>query len=224
MTTSIQPGWYDDPEDPNGQRYWDGQTWTPHRQRKPISTESSAPNLPPPPPSQQAYVPPPPPPYQQAPWGPPGYPAAGPPARKSNNAVVLVAALVGIAVLAIGGFFAYQHFSKSSSSSPEDQIKALVQQEVDDYNRSSMPAFNPQLECKANTNEYQGDDPDQLRRQRAQAGDVTASVTNIQVTGDQATGDLTFKFANLDQPVTSSGKFVKEDGRWKDCSPSPGGS
>lgn len=32
--TTPQPGWYDDPENPNGQRYWDGQNWTPHRQRK----------------------------------------------------------------------------------------------------------------------------------------------------------------------------------------------
>lgn len=32
--TTPRPGWYDDPEDPNAQRYWDGQNWTPHRQRK----------------------------------------------------------------------------------------------------------------------------------------------------------------------------------------------
>jgi uncharacterized protein DUF2510 len=211
MTTSIQPGWYDDPEDPNGQRYWDGQTWTPHRQRKP------APNLPPSPPSQPPYVPPPPPPYQQASWGSPRYQPAGPPAQKSNTAVVLTVALVAIAVLAVGGFFAYQQLGKSGSSSPEDQIKALVQQEADDYNRSSMPAYNPQFECKANASEYQGKDPDELRSMRAQAGTVSASVTNIHVTGDQATGDITFKFAGIDKPVTQNGKFVKEDGRWKDC-------
>lgn len=35
MTTPNQPGWYDDPQDSNAQRYWDGQDWTPHRQRKP---------------------------------------------------------------------------------------------------------------------------------------------------------------------------------------------
>ena len=37
MTTPNQPGWYDDPLDPNAQRYWDGNDWTPHRQRKPAS-------------------------------------------------------------------------------------------------------------------------------------------------------------------------------------------
>ncbi|WP_422225433.1 DUF2510 domain-containing protein, partial [Mycobacterium sp.] len=37
MTTPNQPGWYDDPHDSNAQRYWDGQDWTPHRQRKPAS-------------------------------------------------------------------------------------------------------------------------------------------------------------------------------------------
>ncbi|WP_156748118.1 DUF2510 domain-containing protein, partial [Mycobacterium sp. E3198] len=29
MTTPNQPGWYDDPQDSNAQRYWDGQDWTP---------------------------------------------------------------------------------------------------------------------------------------------------------------------------------------------------
>lgn len=77
MTTSIQPGWYDDPEDSNGQRYWDGEGWTPHRHRKPISGATPPPGLPaqPPPPSglpAQPAPPPPPPglppsPYQQAP-------------------------------------------------------------------------------------------------------------------------------------------------------------
>jgi Domain of unknown function (DUF4333)/Protein of unknown function (DUF2510) len=35
MTTQLPPaGWYDDPQDSNAQRYWDGQNWTPHRQQK----------------------------------------------------------------------------------------------------------------------------------------------------------------------------------------------
>ncbi|WP_142276593.1 DUF2510 domain-containing protein, partial [Mycobacterium alsense] len=32
--STPQPGWYDDPENSNAQRYWDGQNWTPQRQRK----------------------------------------------------------------------------------------------------------------------------------------------------------------------------------------------
>lgn len=35
--TTPQPGWYDDPQDAGGQRYFDGQQWTSHRQRKPKS-------------------------------------------------------------------------------------------------------------------------------------------------------------------------------------------
>jgi hypothetical protein len=34
MTSSNGAGWYDDPNDSSAQRYWDGQEWTPHRQRK----------------------------------------------------------------------------------------------------------------------------------------------------------------------------------------------
>jgi hypothetical protein len=60
--TPQQPGWYDDPNDPNAQRYWDGQHWTPHRQRKPLTQPSPAPiNAPRPPapiPPTNAPIPP----------------------------------------------------------------------------------------------------------------------------------------------------------------------
>jgi Domain of unknown function (DUF4333)/Protein of unknown function (DUF2510) len=64
MTSSTQPGWYDDSEDTSAQRYWDGQTWTPHRRRKPRSAQSS---------SASASAPPPAP----APAAPSGFPAPG---------------------------------------------------------------------------------------------------------------------------------------------------
>jgi len=72
MTTPHEPGWYDDPQNSTAQRYWDGQNWTPHRQRKPTSRPAQpsvmpAPNLPPPrapnlppPPATSATLPPPP--------------------------------------------------------------------------------------------------------------------------------------------------------------------
>jgi Protein of unknown function (DUF2510) len=41
MTTPNQPGWYHDPLDPNGQRYWDGRGWTPHRQQWPPRGDQS---------------------------------------------------------------------------------------------------------------------------------------------------------------------------------------
>jgi Protein of unknown function (DUF2510) len=64
MTTPNQPGWYDDPQDANAQRYWDGQDWTPHRQRKPVSPTARPSVTPPlaqqPPPPTLAQQPPPP--------------------------------------------------------------------------------------------------------------------------------------------------------------------
>jgi hypothetical protein len=48
MTNPDQPSWYDDTSDPNAQRYWDGQEWTPHRQRK----QTPAVRQPAPPPPQ----------------------------------------------------------------------------------------------------------------------------------------------------------------------------
>lgn len=54
MTTPAQPGWYDDPENSAAQRYWDGQNWTPHRQRKnttPTAPDPASVAAPPPPPA-----------------------------------------------------------------------------------------------------------------------------------------------------------------------------
>jgi hypothetical protein len=91
MTTPNQPGWYDDPQDANAQRYWDGQDWTPHRQRRPASpsrppvlpTSHRPAPLPPPPPTVPPAVD-----YPTAPaWQatsdpsqlpPPAWPPAGP--------------------------------------------------------------------------------------------------------------------------------------------------
>ena len=69
MTTPDQPGWYDDPHDSNAQRYWDGQDWTPHRQRKPTTAKRQP--VPPPPPPLSSPPPPPLPPPPAAgttPW------------------------------------------------------------------------------------------------------------------------------------------------------------
>jgi Protein of unknown function (DUF2510) len=218
MTTSIQPGWYDDPEDSNAQRYWDGQDWTPHRQRKPLSRQSSAPYFPPPPPMQASNVPPPPP-NQQAPWLPPGQQQAGPPPQESSNPMVIIGVIVALVVLAVGGFLGYKHVVKSPPASPEDQIKALVQREADAWNNSNF-SYDPETDCKASASDYTEKQAEKLRNLRAQLGTTSASVANIHVTGDKATADTTLKFQNApDHPVITNEQFVQEDGRWKDCSP-----
>jgi uncharacterized integral membrane protein len=99
MTTPQQPGWYDDPHDSNAQRYWDGQDWTPHRQRKPISRSTPAPaprpTLPPPPVTPTLPPPPslPPPPDQQPQWPPPGQPPGGGPPQNMPDSNLVWAVL-----------------------------------------------------------------------------------------------------------------------------------
>ena len=36
-----EAGWYQDPHNPNQQRYWDGQTWTEHTHDAPFSIPSA---------------------------------------------------------------------------------------------------------------------------------------------------------------------------------------
>jgi hypothetical protein len=89
-------GWYDDPQDPNAQRYWDGQDWTPHRQRKPVARQAQMPvtSTPPPlPPPPAANVPPPPPPSNLPP------PPTAPRVKSGASKVWVVAA--GLALLLI---------------------------------------------------------------------------------------------------------------------------
>jgi hypothetical protein len=202
MTSATPPGWYDDPEDANGQRYWDGQAWTPNRQQKPVSQPAAAPSLPPP---------------QQAGWQAPGYPPAGPSPRGSRNPAVLIGVILAVVVLGIGGFFAVKHFVKHPASA-EDQIRAVDQRETDEYNAYNV-SFDPELECKANA-AYEQAHAKQARKIRDESGTVSSSVANIHVTGDSATADVTVKFQKApDQPVTIPSQFVKEDGKWKDCTP-----
>jgi len=71
-----QPGWYDDPEDSKAQRYWDGNDWTPYRQRKATAPAAEPPRAPiasPP----RSFQPPPPPPTA-SPLPPSGPPQAPP--------------------------------------------------------------------------------------------------------------------------------------------------
>lgn len=164
MTTLQQPGWYDDPENPNAQRYWDGNDWTPHRQRKPVSrpaqppavhteaptlsaaevpTMSAAQYAPPPPgeeyppPPSGAEYPPPPPAAQYPP------PAPGGPSQPSRSPITVVMAVVAlVAVLALAFVMVYKfvwHHSASSSSSPTTSEAGAPTSSAQDAPRSSAP-------------------------------------------------------------------------------------
>lgn len=227
MTTPA--GWYDDPEDPKAQRYWDGQDWTPHRQRKPVAQPTPQPVMSsPPPPEPAASVPtpppastpplPPPPPNQHAQWSPPGPQPLGQSPKRSINPIVVIGGIAVVIVLAVGGFLGYKQFGKSGPGSPEDQIRSVVQREVQAWNNSDF-SYNPELYCKANSSQDQAGQKEG-RELRTQAGNMSASVDSIHLNGDQATVDVTVKFQNAPgKTAPSTMQFVKEDGRWKDCTP-----
>lgn len=212
MTTPA--GWYDDPNDPNAQRYWDGQDWTPHRQRKPVSRPAPQQPPPPPPPPPPASAPPapPPPPSQEPQWGPPVAPP-GAVQRKRSRAPILIAALVAIAALAVGGVLVYKFVLGKSD---EDQIKDLVQNVTTHQNNADGPGLLPLLCTKS-----RGQNPatsQMLRSEIDDQGTAATSVADIRVTGDHATATVTTtrsKYPDDHEPETWS--FAKENGAWTWC-------
>jgi hypothetical protein len=229
VTTPGQAGWYDDPQDPNAQRYWNGQDWTPHRQRKPISRATPpappppAPLLPPPPrhqpppsaqplppPPQAGHPPPPPDPYQSGAGYPP--PPSGAPQR--SRAPIAIAALIAVIAVLAGGFFAYKYVFAGNSD--EDQIKALVQNVTAHQNNADGPGLLT-LDCSY-AKAHNPATSEMLRNEINEYGTVATSVTDIHVTGDRATAVVTTtmsKSPNDHNPDTWS--FTKEGGSWKYC-------
>lgn len=140
----------------------------------------------------------------------------------------MVGSMAALVVFAASGCLLHHHHrydnnsstsSSSSSESPEDQIRAVVERETQEYNDNNL-AFDPELECEARKSAY-AEHGDEILKSRAENGTQSSStLTNIQVTGDSATADETDKYQkDPDSPDTYSAKFVKEGGRWKDCTP-----
>jgi hypothetical protein len=125
----------------------------------------------------------------------------------------------GIAVLLAG--VVGRHLASGIAhkpSSPEDQIRAVMQAEIDYANKSDF-SWHSGLECRANA---AGDQAhvDDLREFRAQSGTWSVSVANIHVTGNSATADVTVNFEKFPgKSQTQASQFVTEDGKWKECTP-----
>jgi hypothetical protein len=122
VTTPREPDWYDDPDDPNAQRWWDAQGWTPHRRRKPRPA-SAPPNAsaPVPPPAQQPQWPAPAPvtPAASGPSAPPLQPAmptAGRSPKRSRKPVMIAVVVSAVALCAAAGIVGMHMLDSASNS------------------------------------------------------------------------------------------------------------
>jgi hypothetical protein len=142
MTSLNQADWYDDPNDPTAQRYYDGANWTPHRRRRPIQhaapppprpqpplpTPTATPSQPPPP---MAPPPPPPPPMNSSPH--PGdvttaiqSPPPSQPTRRGRSRrrkiMLAIAAVVVVVVAGAASLTAYHYFFAKPPPPSEGQF------------------------------------------------------------------------------------------------------
>ena len=119
-------GWYDDPEEPGQQRYWDGTTWT--EQRQPGAAPASPAPNPPPPPGAPASPPPPAgtPPGAFAP--PPATPPLAEPAKSSRKVLWIVLAVVGVVfVLLIVAIAAITFLGDDATDVVEENLPAALE-------------------------------------------------------------------------------------------------
>jgi hypothetical protein len=141
MTSLNQADWYDDPNDPAAQRYYDGANWTPHRRRKPIQHAAPARPQPPPPRATPSQPPaptatPPPLPPQPPPMNSPPHPGdvtaaiqspppSQPPRRGRSRRRKIMLAIVAVVVVVVAGaasLIAYHYVFAKSSPPSEGQF------------------------------------------------------------------------------------------------------
>ncbi len=97
----------------------------------------------------------------------------------------------------LGGFFGYKIlFANSdegahSAKSDEDQINALVQTWTADLNNRDLEGLKS-LMCSGSASQL----PQDLFSTRNKIGPLSSSVSNIKVTGDQATASITSTRSN----------------------------
>jgi len=97
-------GWYTDPSEPSGQRYWDGAAWTEH------TAPGAAPPSPPPQEAQWGDVPP----ASQQPMR--SYTVE--PDRGSKAPIVAVFVVIALVILVIGGAIALVVMARDDDSDP----------------------------------------------------------------------------------------------------------
>ena len=138
------------------------------------------------------------------------------------------ASACGIAAAAVATMFlaaCSNSADASSGASAEDQIKATVEAFETAFNSADAEDYLAQVCAEQAKQETVETVEQQLLFAKAFAGKVTFEITNIQVDGETAQGDLLVTVsspdASSDDPSDST-KFIREDGKWKLCEPESG--
>jgi hypothetical protein len=201
MTTPGPAGWYDDPDNPEAQRYWDGQGWTGRLgpEADPIAHEPDP--FAPEPASQVApYI--------------------------TDPSPVMIKAIGAVALVVVGSFFAYKLISESfdghqmsgnsggqqiAGNADEGQIKQLVAAWTDDLNNRDLAGLTS-LMCHASVSRL----PNDVFSTRDKIGPLSSAVSNIVVSGDQATASIISTWSNGTHNAETD-TYGKENGGWKIC-------
>jgi hypothetical protein len=119
-------GWYDDPEQPGQQRWWDGNAWT--EQRAPGTAAPAAPTPPP-----------------AAPMPPPMAPPVAAPAKKSNKVLwIVLGVLGGLVLLVIIGIAAITFLGDSPTDVVEKNLPAALE---DNYRAQNLDVTVSKADC-----------------------------------------------------------------------------
>lgn len=99
-------------------------------------------------------------------------------------------------------------------TSDEDQIREVVAELEDAYNRADWDAFRALFCAEQRTDLFDDDDLDESL---AEDGRVETSADSVTVTRDTASAEITYQDESMDEPDTETWDFIREDGEWMIC-------
>ena len=150
--------------------------------------------------------------YGQQPYGaPPQYGYGAPPAPAGGGGrkgLYTLLALVAVAALGVGGYFAFKGGDAANTSSPRSAAEALLE-----AGKTGDVAAARKVLCKADL-ALGSQVTDQLQTD----GHVTSyTIDKVETNGDSGTVTATVKTVNTPSGDTAPLPVVKENGAWKVC-------
>jgi hypothetical protein len=130
------------------------------------------------------------------------------PDPQTHRKPLIIGGIIAGAVVAIIAVVLVITLSGGSKPSDEEQIRAVVSQFQDAYNRSDVDTLRD-MSCQKMEPQFDHFKP--------RSDHAVLTVKAVRVTGDKAEADVVEDFGAGSGPRDDTYNLIREDGRWKAC-------